>query len=101
MLNNQYKYIHFEKVADKTKPSVWHCCNNQSGDIIGEVRWYNSRRKYCYFSTFQAVYSVGCLDDIKDFIGQLERRRKSDDRKDSARKRDEILNIGTAVISFF
>lgn len=70
-MKTQYQYIHFVKVADKAKTSVWSCRNNKTGDELGEIRWYTGWRQYCYFPTVQAVYSAGCLKDIQDFMGGL------------------------------
>ena len=67
----RYKYIHFIKVAEKPKTSVWSCRNNSSGDELGEVKWYPAWRQYCYFPTVQAVYSDGCLKDISSFIQSM------------------------------
>jgi hypothetical protein len=70
-MKTQYRYIHFVKVADKPKTSVWSCRNNSNDDELGEVRWYPAWRQYCFFPTQPAVYSVGCLVDINDFITHL------------------------------
>ena len=67
----RYKFINFIKKADKPKTSVWSCCNNRSGEELGEIKWYPAWRQYCYFPTVQAVYSVGCFEDINHFIRQL------------------------------
>ena len=71
-MKTQYKYIYFHKIGDKPKTSVWSCYNNRNGDKLGEVKWYPGWRQYCYFPTVMAVYSGGCLEDIQDFIRQLE-----------------------------
>ncbi len=70
-MKTQYKFIHFIKKEDKPKTSVWSCCNNRSGGELGIVKWYPAWRQYCYFPTIQAVYSIGCLDDIKEFIQEI------------------------------
>lgn len=67
----EYKFIHFIKIEDKPKTSVWSCLNNRSNEELGIVKWYPSWRQYCYFSTVEAVYSVGCLKNIDHFINQL------------------------------
>ena len=71
MLKTEYQYIRFVKAADKPKTSVWSCRNRRSGDELGVIKWYGAWRQYCYFSSTQAVYSKGCLDDIADFISHL------------------------------
>ena len=75
-MRTEYKYIHFEKVADKTKTSVWSCLNNHYGTELGRVKWYPQWRWYCFFQTVFAIYSDGCLDDISDFLKQVNQRHK-------------------------
>ena len=67
----RYEYIHFEKMADLSKTSVWVCRNNRSLGELGIVKWHPTWRQYCYFPTGQAVYSQGCLKDIQSFINIL------------------------------
>ncbi len=64
----EYKFVHFVKLYDKLKTSVWSCRNNKSKDELGIVKWHAPWRAYCYFPNVQAVYSSGCLADIQDFI---------------------------------
>lgn len=73
-----YEYVHFVKVDDKPKTSVWRCQNIKGEDELGIVKWYAPWRQYCYFPTVQAVYSAGCLADIKDFISSEMKKRKPD-----------------------
>ena len=74
-MKTDYEHIRFIKFADRPKTPAWTCVNKRSGDELGEVRWYPAWRQYCYFPTVQAVYSVGCLNDIlndiNEFIGRL------------------------------
>lgn len=70
-MKTNYKYIHFVKVADKPKTTVWECMNSKHSEKLGIIKWYAPWRQYCYFSTVQAVYNIGCLNDITDFIASL------------------------------
>ncbi len=79
-MNTEYKHIHFVKMADTPKTSVWECRNNISYDKIGEVKWYSTWRRYCYLAE-SSVYSVGCLKDIIDFINQVNTQRKNETDK--------------------
>ncbi len=74
-VKTRYEYLHFEKVADKPKTSVWSCRTNRNNDELGTIKWYGPWRQYCYFPTVQAVYNTGCLNDINDFISQLKNER--------------------------
>jgi len=71
-----FEYIKFEKIADKTKTSVYSCRNKKSNIELGIVKWYGPWRRYCYFSKNQAFYSSGCLEDIICFIDTLMEDRK-------------------------
>lgn len=66
-----YEHIHFVKVADKPKTSVWTCRNNRTGGELGRVRYYGPWREYCYFPVAQGVYSRGCLADIAAFLKEV------------------------------
>ena len=72
-MKTKFKFIHFVKVEDKPKTSVWSCRNNRSGDELGIVKWYPGWRQYCFFPAIyeETVYSAGCFEDIKTFMGQL------------------------------
>lgn len=72
----KYKYIRFVKTEDKEKTSVWSCRNIKQENELGIIKWHPAWRQYCYFPTIQAVYSAGCLFDIRHFINyQMEIRR--------------------------
>ena len=71
-----YKYIHFVKLEQKAKTSVWACCNNRSGSELGQIKWYGPWRQYCFFPEMEMVFSASCLEDINDFIEQLKRTRR-------------------------
>lgn len=77
MMRTRYKFIYFTKITQKTKTSVWKCRNNKNHWPLGEVKWYPAWRQYCYFPTDEGVYSRGCLENINDFIDQLEEERKT------------------------
>lgn len=67
-LDARYKYIHFVEKEQKPKTTIWSCRNNRTGEELGEVRWHGPWRQYCYFPTVAAVYSEGCLVDIRRFM---------------------------------
>lgn len=76
-MKTKYKFINFELIETKTKTGMWKCLNNRGDSLLGFIKWYPSWRQYCYFTMEQeAVYSKGCLEDIIDFINQLNAKRK-------------------------
>ena len=74
-IKTQYKYIHFEKIADKPMTSVWSCRNNTGDYEIGIVKWNPGWRQYCFFPSSDMVFSPGCMKDIIDFIAALAQQR--------------------------
>lgn len=69
----RYQYIHFVRVGEKPKTSVWSCRNNRSGGELGTVEWYGPWRQYCFLPSGPSVYSDGCLQDIQTFIEQIKK----------------------------
>jgi hypothetical protein len=74
-MKTEYQYISFIKQPTTGKTQRWSCQNRGSGVELGQVKWYGAWRQYCYFPTLVAIYSAGCLIDIKDFITQLKSSR--------------------------
>lgn len=62
------KYIHFVKIEEKPKTSVWSVVNNTGDYPIGIIRWNPGWRQYCFYPETDIVFSVGCLQDICQFI---------------------------------
>ena len=71
-----YKYIVFRLIREGKKTNVWACENKKTGFRLGVVAWYKNWRQYCFGSTETAVFSAGCLADLKDFIDTQMRLRK-------------------------
>jgi len=76
-MKTDFKYIKFVKIADKPKTTVWSCQNVKGDYGIGIVRWNPGWRQYCFFPEPEMVFSVGCMQDIIDFIQDL---NKSENR---------------------
>jgi hypothetical protein len=67
----EYKYILFEEVETKGKTRRFNCLNKKSNFILGEVIWVIGWRQYCFFPSGDTQFSVGCLNDVIDFIQKL------------------------------
>ena len=70
-----YKYLTFVEVDNlKGTTRKFECKNNNSQTVLGIVKWYAPWRQYCYFDERAAVYSAGCLDDVADFLREVNRK---------------------------
>ncbi|MHA1470841.1 MAG: hypothetical protein ACTSSP_09815 [Candidatus Asgardarchaeia archaeon] len=71
------EYINFVEIEKKPKTKVYSCKSNSNGDELGRVQWYAPWRQYVFSPILKivmadvVVFNKGCLDDIGDFIGQL------------------------------
>jgi len=66
-----YKYINFVEVEQKSKTEVYSCRNNKSDCELGTVKWYPAWRQYCFFTIENVIFNQKCLENIQDFMGQL------------------------------
>lgn len=77
-MKTQYEYIHFSlhKRKKGAKTDVWDILNNNSNDVLGEIRWYGAWRQYCFYSMGSCIFNKGCLSDIQEFIAAAMQERK-------------------------
>lgn len=81
-LENNYKYITMIKTEDKPKTSVFDVYTKNGDVVLGEIKWFPNWRQYCFFPEDDCVFSKGCMNDINNFIEQLQnlRKQKPDDK---------------------
>ena len=80
-MKTEYKYIRFividEMPGRKTKR--WGCFNNhelEPEEVMGEIYYYGGWRQYIIEFHDGYIFNAGCLDDIADFLGQINKRIK-------------------------
>lgn len=73
-MKTEYKYIRFTHNTET--PPGWDCNNIHHGEMLGEVIYFSEWRQWVYRPLRDAVYSVGCLNDIADFIKQMKGEAK-------------------------
>jgi hypothetical protein len=72
LMQTEYQYIIFIPVKNTGRKTLkFECRNKRSRAVLGIVKWNVAWRQYCYYCTDNTVYSVGCMNDIANFIGQL------------------------------
>jgi hypothetical protein len=64
----EYKFITVKVLMEKPKTKVYGVFNKRADAVIGVVKWYPHWRQYCFFPEPDTVFSVGCMNDINDFI---------------------------------
>lgn len=44
---------------------------------LGQIKWFSSWRKYCFFPNPETVFDLDCLGDIGNYIDKLMEERKN------------------------
>lgn len=79
---SQKTYIRFVEVSNPGRlTKIWICENINNGAKLGIIKWYGSWRQYCYFTSPDRIFSVGCLKEISDFIVSRMKERKKEKLK--------------------
>ena len=53
---------------------IYYCVNNDD-ETIGIAKWYERWNQYGYFDICSGIYTQRCLEDIADFINQLNKTK--------------------------
>ena len=83
-MKTQYNYFHFDLASVpvvKKDTQTWFCISNKYEYFLGVIKWFPKWRQYCFFPEEETVFSIGCMNDIVDFINQLNEERKSNETK--------------------
>ena len=88
----KYKYVHFVKVGDSGKTQVWDCYNSANQYTLGRISYLNTWRQYIFSPNSYAYFSVGCMEDICNFISQLEDIRKTRREEEKCQKTADLLS---------
>jgi hypothetical protein len=73
------EFIEFvEKIYDDTKrkTKIYAVMNKHHGDELGEIKWYGAWHQFTFFPARATVWSIGCMQQVMDFIRQLMEERK-------------------------
>jgi hypothetical protein len=71
------KFVEFNLVGLKPKTEIYGVRNIKSQAILGYVKWYSSWRQYCFLPEPNTIFSVGCMEDIRDFTRDLNIKHRS------------------------
>lgn len=71
-----YKFIEIILTEKKPKTNVYEVYNLKSGGSLGTIRWYGAWRQYCFYPDTNCIFSVGCLQDIINFINKVKSERR-------------------------
>lgn len=87
-MKTKYNYVYFLNVTEdypKLKTKVYECRTLFSNNYLGTVKWFGRWRQYCIFFDNSTIFNSICLEDVVDFLKQLnkEHKEKKDEKNNS------------------
>lgn len=84
-LKTKYRFIQFIKATALNEgipnlfpsPILWICRNKKSEDILGVITFYESWKQHVIDFKPDCVFNNQCMNDIADFLDQLNKQRMS------------------------
>jgi len=74
----KYKYIEFTFSDKKSPLKGGSCINRKSKDMLGYWDYYAPWKQYVIEFLEDCVFNTTCLQDIADFLGQLNNNKIKD-----------------------
>jgi len=71
-------FIRFDLISDSGKTKVVDVFSTHSGDYLGRIHWRCGWRCYVMSYNKDIDMSIGCHDELNDFMKHLEDIRKRD-----------------------
>ena len=82
-----YRYIKFEKEPDEYQR--WWCINKKSGTELAGITLYEPWNQWVAEFNPGCVFNSICLNDISDFLTQLNQATKKSNRKKVAKQPEQ------------
>ena len=76
MIDQNYTYVRFKEYQDTGKTKKFYILSKENDDLLGEIKWYPSWRKYIFHTYNQCVFEQICLGDIIKFLDYLKKERE-------------------------
>ena len=86
-MKTQYKFIKFIPAGNDGTHDLWRCFTNRQNEELGYVGWEQCWHEFTFAPSAGTIFSASCLNDISNFLGQLNRPAQGDgnDRRVLAR----------------
>jgi len=71
------EYLEVELISHREKTNIYLILNRKYNISIGQVKWHNYWRQYCFFPNSETIFSSGCMKDLVAFIDKLMEEHKN------------------------
>ena len=70
-MTSEYLAFHENMPRERGKSTkVWDVVSKRHGDLLGRVQWFGRWRQYVFVPQPETLFNSGCLDDLREFIGE-------------------------------
>lgn len=70
-------FVLLDKLDSRRLTDTWRIESKDGGFYLGEIKWYSSWRKYCFFPFPTTIFEEDCLRDIAEFCESETRKRRA------------------------
>ena len=82
-MNKEYKGKYFSIysiIKENRKTPIYWLLNNDNFNL-GEIKWFPAWRKYCFYPNMDTIWDTKCLEEVIEFMNQINNKRRSDNVK--------------------
>lgn len=65
-----YFYIESLYVGNRKTPILF-IYSNKDESVLGQIKWFSSWRKFCFFPKQDTVWDDKCLKELTDYLNEL------------------------------
>lgn len=65
------EYVKFRLNDRKPRTNVYDVLSINGDMVLGTIQWYAPWRQYCIYPDEETLWSIGCLQQIRLFIGKM------------------------------
>jgi hypothetical protein len=62
-------FLRFESLTSNTVTRRWAVKSDQSGCILGMIKWHAPWRRYAFFPLGETLFDFACMQELTCFIG--------------------------------
>lgn len=75
-----YFYVLKEELPTRKTPK-YYIFNNNGVDILGEIKWFSSWRKFCFYPSEATIWDSKCLNDVMTLLDDFNKNWKTKNKK--------------------
>jgi hypothetical protein len=91
---SKYVWFHNDPMNNKPKTEVWDILSKSGNVLLGRVKYFANWRQYCFFPEGGCIFSKGCMNDINNFIEELNKVQRLTNKSPNPSSEDSYSVLG-------